>query len=200
MNNNLKDMKNIYIDEIKTKEDALKLIEKGMFYKQNRIEEVFNEKFIKLRKKIHKILENKIFDELEEDIYFNSILVDCRAMFLENKRFKFNSTLQNSYRARGLEEYANGIDELFDEKITDNKTLKEIIKDWVDKRVVHYDYLDEDEENLIHENVSSILDRKMLENLLTSILLIANQYEEIKKYYGKNTEEQINKVMLALTS
>lgn len=45
------EFENIYMDEIKTTEDAIKYLQKGMFYKQDRIEEVFNEKFIKLRKK-----------------------------------------------------------------------------------------------------------------------------------------------------
>jgi len=191
--------KNIYIDPINSVEDARKVLDKGIFYKQNRIEEVFYEKFIKLRLKIHKILENKIEDPLDYDVYVNSILIDCRAMFLENKRYLFNSTLQSTYRARNLNEYADGIDEFFERKINDNKTLKEAIKDWVDKRVAHYDYLEPEEEKAIFEATSNLLDRDVLGNLFHDILIIAKQYEEIRTQYGSNAKEQFEKTLAALT-
>jgi hypothetical protein len=82
------------------------------FYKSNRIEEVFYKKFLKLRQKINKVL--KLSDDLlDYDVYVDSILVDCRAIFLETKNRKSNSTLQNSYRARNLDDLANEIDEFF---------------------------------------------------------------------------------------
>jgi hypothetical protein len=199
MENSLEKFQNIYIDKIETKEDALKQIEKGLHYKQNRIEKSFYEKFTKLRKKIHKIIDNKFEDPLDYDTYVNSILIDCRAIFLENTRYKFNSTLQNTYRARGLHEYADSIDDFFNQTIKNDKTLKEIIKEWVDQRLVHYDYLEENEENLIFENITSILDRNTINNLFIDILIIAQQYEEIKKVYGENAEEQFNKVIEILT-
>ncbi|TXD45154.1 hypothetical protein TR80_001690 [Xanthomonas campestris] len=191
--------KNIYIDPINTAEDARKVLDKGLFYKQNRIEEVFHEKFIKLRLKIYKILESKIEDPLDYDVYANSILVDCRAMFLENKRYFFNSTLQGTYRARGLNEHADGIDEFFERKINENKTLKEAIKDWVDKRVAHYDYLEPEEEKALFETTSELLNRERLGNIFHDILIIAKQYEEVRAQYGSNTGEQFDKILAELT-
>jgi len=120
-------------------------------------------------------------------------------MFLENKRYLFNSTLQSTYRARNLNEYADGIDEFFERKINDNKTLKEAIKDWVDKRVAHYDYLEPEEEKAIFEATSNLLDRDVLGNLFHDILIIAKQYEEIRTQYGSNAKEQFEKTLAALT-
>ena len=74
------------------------------------MEEVFHEKFIKLRLKIHKIIEGQYDDELMYEILVHSILIDCRAIFLENTDYKYNTTLQNIYRNRSLNEYADGID------------------------------------------------------------------------------------------
>lgn len=191
---------NIYMEKIETKEDAIKILERGMFYKQDRIEEVFYEKFVNLRKKIREVLENKLDDPLYYDVFVNSILVDCRAIFLENERYKLNSTLQNTYRARRLEDFAKGIDELFNREISNGNSLKEVIKGWVDKRVVHYDYLDLDEEDKIFDDISKIIDRETLGNLFHDILLIALQYEEVKKTYGQNTTDQISKVLEFMTS
>lgn len=199
MKNDMDKFENIYMDKIETREDALKYLKKGMFYKQDRIEEIFNEKFIDLRLKILLVLENKLDDPLYYNVFLNSILVDCRAMFLENKRYKLNSTLQNSYRARRMDDFAQEIDELFDRTTSSGKTLKEVIKSWVDQRIVHFDYLESDDEQLITDDIKEVIDRETMGNLFHDILLIAMQYEEFKAAYGKNTTEQISKVLEALT-
>ena len=54
------------------------------------MEEVFHEKFIKLRLKIHKIIEGQYDDELMYEILVHSILIDCRAIFLENSGKEFS--------------------------------------------------------------------------------------------------------------
>jgi hypothetical protein len=199
MSENLDDFENIYLPELKTKDDVMKFIEKGMFFKQNRIEELFYIRFVGLRKKIHKLLTNEILDDFDYDIYVNSILVDCRALFLENSRYKFNGTLQSTYRARNLGEYAEGIDEFFDREVVEGKSLKVVIKDWVDQRLVHIDYLEPEDEGLVFENILSIIDRKILGNIFHDILIIARQYEEIRELYGKNAEEQVNRTLSWLT-
>ncbi|WP_394209340.1 hypothetical protein [Enterovibrio calviensis] len=196
---NIDEFEDIYMDEIKTTEDAIKHLQKGMFYKQDRIEEVFYEKFIKLRKKIHLVLENKLEDPLYYDVFVNSILVDCRAIFLENERYKFNSTLQNSYRARHFDEFAQGIDELFNRTTSSGKTLKEVIKSWVDQRVVHYDYLEPEQENSIFNEIEEVIDRGTIGNLFHDILIVAQEYEKVKSAYGSNTTDQFNKILEAFT-
>ncbi|MNE21375.1 hypothetical protein D3C80_1145350 [compost metagenome] len=191
---------NKYLGKIETKDELLKALDKGLYYKQNRIEEVFYRKFSILRKKVHRVLEKKDISELDYEVYVNSILVDCRALFLENPRFEFNSTLQSTYKARNLEQYAKNIDDFFNQEILAGMTLKVIIKDWVDKRVVHVDYLETDNEINFIENIHSILNKETIDNLFIHILLIAKQYEEVREIYGKNTEEQIDRFLANLTS
>lgn len=200
MSEKFDDSKNIYLDKIETPEDCLKLFEKGIFYKQNRIEDVFYKRFVLLRKKIHKVLSGNTIDDLDYDVYVNSILVDCRAIFLENTRYKLNSTLQGTYRARHLDDFAKGIDEFFNREVIKDKSLKVIIKDWVDKRLVHVDYLEPEDEELIVENISSIIDRTTLNNIFVDMLVIAKQYESVRELYGKNAGEQIEKTLSWLTS
>ncbi|MFM4743965.1 hypothetical protein ACEUDH_10175 [Aeromonas dhakensis] len=189
-----------YLGKIETKEELLNALDKGLYYKQNRIEEVFYRKFSILRKKVHKVLEEKDISELDYEVYVNSILVDCRALFLENARYEFNSTLQSTYKARDLEQYAKSIDEFFNQEISKGMTLKTVIKDWVDKRVVHVDYLDAEDEEIFIENIHSILDDETINNIFMYILIIASQYEEVREKYGKNAEEQMERTLAYLTS
>lgn len=199
MSENLDDFENIYLPKLKTKEEVLKFLEKGMFSKQNRIEELFYRRFVSLRKKIHKVLSGECLDDFDYDVYVNSILVDCRALFLESARLKFNGTLQSTYRARNLGDYAAGVDEFFDREVVEGKTLKVVIKDWVDKKLVHVDYLEPDDENLVRENILSVIDDKTLDNIFLDILSIAGQYEEVRKLYGRNLEEQLDRVVSWMT-
>lgn len=133
MVNNLDELKSPYIPDLKTKEEALDFLNKGMFHVQDRIGEVFKQKFNMMRLKIHRILDHKEpLDELSYDVYVTSILVDCRALFLESKYRKKNSTLQNFYLSRGFESLAESIDEKLVNKEINGKKLGGIIKGWVD--------------------------------------------------------------------
>lgn len=199
MSDTLDSFKNIYLPRMETKEDVLKFLEKGMFFKQNRIEEVFYQRFVQLRKKIHKVLSDENRDEFDYEVYVNSILVDCRAIFLENPRFKFNSTLQGTYRARGLNDFAQAIDEFFEREVLKGRSLKVVIKDWVDKRVVHVDCMEPEDENAITANILTVIDRKVLGNIFHDVLLISLQYEEVRALYGKNAGEQLDKVLSLMT-
>ncbi|MCG3657928.1 hypothetical protein [Aliarcobacter butzleri] len=201
MEDDLEIKKSKYMNKIETVEDAQKSIEKGIFYKHNKIEEFFYNKFVNLRRKIHHIIgEDGEKDPFIYQVFVDSILIDCRSIFLENDKHPFNYTLQNTYRARGLPEYADEIDKYFNEIIKNNKTLKSIIKDYVDKQLAHYEYLDENKEIIINENISLILDRTNIDNIFLNILSIANQYEKLRKLYGKNSQEQFDNVLKILSS
>ncbi|WP_375320629.1 hypothetical protein [Aliivibrio logei] len=198
--NRTEDISSPYIPDLKTKEEALEFFNKGMFHVQDRIGMVFKQKFNMMRRKIHKVLDHdQPLDELSYDVYVTSILVDCRALFLESKYRKTNSTLQNFYISRGFEDLAESIDEKFVNKDIDGKKLGEIIKSWVDKRVVHVDYIDEELEVQNFDNVLSILRRDTVENIFVDLLLIAGEYEEFKQKYGHTMTEQMERFFEAMT-
>ena len=200
MADNLDDFKSPYIPEFKTKEEALEFLSKGMFHVQDRIGEVFKQKFNMMRLKIHRVLDHEEpLDELSYDVYVTSILVDCRALFLESKFRKKNSTLQNFYLSRGFENLAKSIDEKFVNKDIDGKELGSIIKGWVDQRVAHVDYLDEETEGKQFDDILTVLRRDTVENLFIDLLVIAGEYEEFKKTYGHSMTEQMDRVLGVLT-
>lgn len=141
----------------------------------------FDEKFAKLRKKVHRVLDGNL-DEESYDIYVNSILIDCRALFIENVRYKDNCTIQNFYKATNHPEYAESIDEHFNLAVSDNSTLRDVIKSWVDKHLVHFDFIDEETEQAHFDGIASILDRRIVDNLFINILLISKQYIEYQAF------------------
>lgn len=200
MADNLDDFKSPYIPEFKTKEEALEFLSKGMFHVQDRIGEVFKQKFNIMRLKIHRVLDHEEpLDELSYDVYVTSILVDCRALFLESKFRKKNSTLQNFYLSRGFENLAKSIDEKFVNKDIDGKKLGNIIKGWVDQRVAHVDYLDEETEDVHFDDILTVLRRDTVESIFVDLLVIAGEYEEFKKIYGHSMTEQMDHVLGVLT-
>jgi hypothetical protein len=154
----------------------------------------FDEKFVKIRNKVHRVLENNL-DEESYDIYVNSILIDCRALFIENDNYKDNCTIQNFYKATNHPEYAKSIDEHFNRKISENVTLRKIIKNWVDKHLVHFDFVDVKAEQAHFSGVNSILNRSTIDNLFIDILLIAKQYVEYQSFLRQGA----NAVIEAMT-
>lgn len=199
---NLGEKENPYIQKFKNADEVRQFIRRGgLFKKMNRIEEVFSDKLKIMNQKIHRIISGYFKDdELSYRVYVNSILTDCRAMFLENSRCKFNSTLQSTYRARGLEILANEIDEIFNEAHNPTgKQLREIIKSWIDKRVVHYDYLESEKEKEIREDIENILDQNSINNLFEKLIIISISYENLCDELGKNSEEQLEKTLSWLT-
>ena len=78
--------------------------------------------------------------------------------------------------------------------------MKEIIRKLVNKRLAHVDYLEEKQENILEEDILTILDRNTINNIFVDILVIAIQYEEIRKYFGKNKGEQLDRIFETLTS
>ena len=192
-NENLNDSP--YTKHIKNTEDALAHLKKGMFHIEDRIGEVFHNKFSLLIEKIHVILDYKDFENLDYEVYLNSILVDCRCLFLESKRLKLNSTIQNFYESRGRHELAEKINTEFVKKIVNGLELGEIIKNWVDKRIVHLDYLDKEDEDIRYQSILEILDNTSVNNLLREILRIAEEYEEFIVLYGKSKTDSIDFVL-----
>lgn len=140
-----------------------------------------DEKFAWLRRKVHRILENKL-DEEAYSIFVESILVDCRALFIENSRYKTNCTLQNFYKATNHPEYADAIDEYFDRATSNGVSLREVMKTWVDKHIVHFDYVNEEAEDTHLQGVRRLLDRQTIDNLFVDIMLFARQYEEYRAF------------------
>lgn len=148
----------------------------------------FHEKFVTLRRKVHRVLDrepNTKLDDESYDVFVNSILVDCRALFIENSRYKKNCTIQNFYTATNHPEFAKSIDELFDQKTSSGVSVREAIKGWVDRNVVHFDFIDKKTEQEHLDNVLSVIDRSTIDNLFIDILLIAQQYEEYREYLKK---------------
>ncbi|EGR3376013.1 hypothetical protein DMJ27_25195 [Vibrio parahaemolyticus] len=200
MTDDLDDFKSPYIPEFKTMEEVEEFLSKGVFHVQDRIGEVFKQKFNMMRLKIHRVLDHQEpLDELSYDVYVTSILVDCRALFLESKFRKKNSTLQNFYLSRGFEDLAKSIDEKFVNKDIDGKKLGHLIKGWVDQRVVHVDYLDEETEDEHFDGILTILRRDTVENLFIDLLVIAGEYEEFKETYGQSMTEQMDRLLRAFT-
>lgn len=148
----------------------------------------FREKFVTLRRKVHRVLDRDPKTNLDDesyDVFVNSILVDCRALFIENSRYTKNCTIQNYYKATKHPEFAKAIDDLFDKKISTGISVREVIKIWVDKNIVHFDFIGEKEEMEYMNNVLSVIDRSTIDNIFIDILLIAQQYEEYQKYLKK---------------
>lgn len=158
----------------------------------------FHEKFSSLRKKVHRVLDNDPSSMLDDayEVYVNSILVDCRAIFIENKRYKKNCTIQNYYRATNNPEFATSIDELFDRKILNDISLKKVIKSWVDKNIVHFDFISNEEEDVYLKGISAAIDRATINNIFIDIMLIAKAYEN----YRKNLREHAYAVIETMTS
>ncbi|HDY8109311.1 TPA: hypothetical protein RQK97_004360, partial [Vibrio vulnificus] len=200
MKDDLDNFKSPYIPEFKTTDEAIDFIRKGTFHVHDRIGEVFKQKFNKMRCKIHRVLDHEEpLDDLTYDVYVTSILVDCRALFLESPYRKKNSTLQNFYVSRGFEELAQSIDSKFVNKDINGKKLGEIIKGWVDKRVAHVDYLDEETEEMYFDDILEILRRDTVENIFIELLVIAGEYEEFKKTYGDSMTEQFDRMLQVMT-
>lgn len=77
--------------------------------------------------------------------------------------------------------------------------LEKFIKFWVDKSVVHYDYLEPEQENSIFNEVEEVIDRGTIGNLFRDILIVAQEYETVKSAYCSNTTDQFNKILEELT-
>ncbi|OVY34648.1 hypothetical protein BME69_16080 [Klebsiella quasipneumoniae subsp. quasipneumoniae] len=179
------------------------MIEKdGIFFPIKNIERLFNSKFISLRKKIHRFLDDdfdKKYDSLDKNVYLQSILVDCRAIFLESPWREDNATMQNIFKVRNFPGMAEKIDNAFNEKVEGDITYREIIKDIVDKRIAHYDYVDDEIENKYLERLELIINREDFKNIFILLLSLSIDYKSFLEVYGETYEEQLNQFLNFMT-
>ena len=187
----------------KSADEIRKLIEKdGIFFPIKNIERLFNSKFISLRKKIHRFLDDdfdKKYDSLDKNVYLQSILVDCRAIFLESPWREDNATMQNIFKVRNFPGMAEKIDNAFNEKVEGDITYREIIKDIVDKRIAHYDYVDDEIENKYLERLELIINREDFKNIFILLLSLSIDYKSFLEVYGETYEEQLNQFLNFMT-
>lgn len=164
-----------------------------------RIERAFSARLLELKEKITRLIAVEQADPFHENLLLTSILVDTRALFLESDRLQRNATLQNVYRARGMEERAYAIDSIFNEKVLHERSMKDIIKAWVDKRVVHMDWLWDDDEALIFDQIEALVFGSRIKSLFEVLLQLIEEYEALVAHFGKDIQEQLEKVLLAMT-
>ncbi|MBH3362207.1 hypothetical protein [Pseudomonas sp. URMO17WK12:I11] len=186
--------------DLKTVEDFKRYLELGGIGAiEARIERVFSARFVELKEKILRLFAIEKADQFAANVLLTSILVDTRALFLESDRQKRNATLQTVYRARRMEERAEAVDAIFDEEVLQGKSMREVIKGWVDKRVVHIDWLWDDDEILLSKQMESLIFESGMRNLLQVLLELIAEYEEVVIRLGKDSQEQIDRVFRAMT-
>lgn len=191
---------NPFMPDMKTAADVKKYIVNGGFgLVENRVEKIFKSRIIELKEKILRFKSIGNSDVFLANLLLNSILIDTRALFLESDRHKRNSTLQNVYRARSLEDRAAAVDNLLDEKILNELSIRKIVKSWVDQRIVHIDWLWDDEEVKIFKEIEYFIFNDKVKNLNETLLKLISDYEEFISQYGDNTREQTELVMKAMT-
>lgn len=191
---------NPFMLDFKTAESAREYIELGgVGAVEVRIERAFSIRLKLLKQKILQLLNMDLQDNCALDLVLNSILVDVRALFLESDWRKRNATLQNVYRARGMQDRALEVDAVFKEEVLPEVTLERVVKDWVDKRVVHVDWLWDDEEILFFERIESLIFGGEMHNLLRVVMRLVDDYENMVSRFGSNLHEQIDLVVANLT-
>lgn len=139
------------------------------------------------------------FDSIEkcsEDyhVYFDMILVQIRAMFIENPRYKNNYTGQVYLRKLGMYKEVDIINSYLEEKIWDDLTIKEAIKTIVDKFIVHYDPLN-DTDIEIEKRCRSILtksDHKLYIGNWGLMIALSTADAELGAYMNGNIDSLEN--------
>ncbi|MYN18275.1 hypothetical protein GTP81_16105 [Rugamonas sp. FT107W] len=186
--------------ELKTVEDFKQYLDSGgVGAVEGRMEKAFALRLANLKGKISRLELVSGQDVELANILIDSILVDCRALFLEDDKRKRNSTLQNIYLARRMPEKAQAVDEVFDMEIVPGKKARKIIKAWVDRRVVHMDWLWGDEEVAYLENIRRIIFSGGIDETFKCLKTLIEEYERFTAQFGKDSREQIDLVLTWLT-
>jgi len=124
--------------------------------------------------------------------YLDIILVQLRAMCIENKNLKNNFTLQNILIELGEEGLAGEVDKMLDEpflflpweeggKRTENMSIKSSIKFLSDKFICHYDYFDKYKDfdpsraGLIEVKLRNPYEKVNLDYIINKIIAIVEQ-------------------------
>lgn len=166
---------------------------------ESRIEAAFSARLKDLKEKIIRLESIEKNDLFLSNTLINSILVDCRALFFESGRLQRNATLQNVYRARRMDEKAEAVDEILNQEVIDGKSLREVIKAWVDKRIVHMDWLWDEQESAMLEDIKGLIFSEKLNGLFGILKGLVDEYEAIVGRFGKDAKEQFELTLRALT-
>lgn len=191
---------NPFMPDLKTVKDVKEYIAAGGIGAiEARIERAFSVRFGELKEKISRLFDIELNDPFLANLLLTSILVDTRALFLESDRQKRNATLQNVYRSRRMDDRAAAVDAVFDEEFLQGISLRVVIKAWVDKRVVHMDWLWGDDEVILFKRMESLIFDGGMKNLLVVLLELIAEYEEVVSRFGENVQEQMDRVFRAMT-
>ncbi|MBQ5273211.1 hypothetical protein FD763_00600 [Klebsiella quasipneumoniae] len=107
--------------------------------------------------------------------------------------------MQNIFKVRNFPGMAEKIDNAFNEKVEGDITYREIIKDIVDKRIAHYDYVDDEIENKYLERLELIINREDFKNIFILLLSLSIDYKSFLEVYGETYEEQLNQFLNFMT-
>lgn len=89
-----------------------------------------------------KEIDEPLEDNLDIGTYFDIVIVQLRAIFIENPKYSNNYTLQNIMKKIGKEEYAQELDDILSEEFLPEVaglTIRDAIKFLADKFICHYD-------------------------------------------------------------
>ncbi|MEN3005450.1 hypothetical protein [Dehalobacterium formicoaceticum] len=109
--------------------------------RQGELDEFFNTYFSKEEENLA-ILETLEAANEESPVYmlaFKQELIHLRASLIENAKLKNNITVQNYFRLYGRDDLAEKIDTLLQIEVRTNLSLRDMIKESVDKHIAHYD-------------------------------------------------------------
>jgi len=98
-----------------------------------------------------------------------------------------------------MDEAATRVDELLSMNTSLERTARDVIKAWVDKRVVYIDWLWDEEEERIFEDMKAFLFNSEQGGLLELLDTLIEGYEKMRSTFGRNRREQIDMVFAAMT-
>lgn len=129
-------------------------------------------------------------DPFLENMFLESILVDVRALLMENERYKKNFTMQNSFKINSLGDgndifykIANEIDVYVkNTMLPDGQTnFYDAVKFYTDKYIAHRDWTTSDDDNKCIEIKSYFLDDQNFGLALTvqALIEVTEEYNEL---------------------
>lgn len=110
--------------------------------------------------------------------YFDIIIVQLRAMCIENERYENNYTVQVLMRKVRQDNLADRLDRYLQNELTYKITIKEAIKFIADKFVCHYDNTDigdRSKEHICRANFSNTYNKFNLESIVKEIIEIVGE-------------------------
>lgn len=157
----------------------------------------FRHKYFEQIEKIERKIQYFIFrsrnfikkDPFLEDVFLESILVDVRAILMENERYKKNYTMQNSFKINSLgdgsdaiSKFASEIDEYMKKTVLpDGQTsFYKAVKFYTDKYIAHRDSTTPDDDRKCAKIKSYFLDDQnfSLAYTVQAIIETAEKFEE----------------------